>query len=202
MILVLLDAQFAGDSDFLNFTKLPILRYLYLGIDNVLHIWHLLIEFTDSMIYDLHISLIDTTLTHRNLSTVLHHVVDMDTLMDCLDIPPSVQWKIIQHSQDEEQQRHKCIHYYLKSSPFALRGWGYLGGLLHFEGQEAALTAAKAYIRRAPGTCGCDMCMYWNVEDACDYVCTLHCHSKSMPAAMYNNYYCIYSNYPACMRKG
>ena len=43
MILVLLDEQFAGDSDLIftlrNFTKLHILRYL--GIYNVLHIWHI-----------------------------------------------------------------------------------------------------------------------------------------------------------------
>jgi hypothetical protein len=52
-----------------------------------------------------------------------------------------------------------------------LWGWGYLGGELHRLGQEAALPAAKAYIQRAPGTCGCGMCMYWNVEDDCDCVC-------------------------------
>jgi hypothetical protein len=53
-----------------------------------------------------------------------------------------------------------------------LWGWGYLGGELHRLGQEAALPAAKAYIQRAPGTCGCGMCtcMYWNVEDDCDCV--------------------------------
>ena len=114
--------------------------------------------------------------------------------MDCLDIPPSVQEKIIQHSKDEEQQRHECIHYYLKSSPFALWGWRYLGGKLHYREEKTALIAAKAYIQRAPGTCGCGMCMYWNVEDAYDCVYTLYCHSKSMPAVMYNNYYCVYSN--------
>ena len=100
-----------------------------------------------------------------------------------LDIPGSVTDKIREHSKDEEQQRHECIHYYLKSFPFALWGWGFLGGELHYRGQEAALTAAKAYIQRAPGTCGCGMCMYWSVEDACDCVYTLH--SKSMPAVMY-----------------
>ena len=77
--------------------------------------------------------------------------------MDYLNIPGSVQEKIREHSKDEEQQRHECIHYYLKSSPFALWGWGDLGGDLHFYGEEDALTAAKAYIQRAPGTCGCGM---------------------------------------------
>ena len=95
----------------------------------------------------------------------------MGNLMGCLSIPFSVKEKIREHSKDVEQQRHEFIHYYLKSSPFALWGWGFLGGDLHFYGQEAALTAAKAYIHRAPGTCGCGMCVYyWNVEDACDCV--------------------------------
>ena len=98
----------------------------------------------------------------------------MDRLMGCLYIPGSVQEKIREHSKDEEQQRHECICYYLKSSPFALWGWGFLGGELLYYEEEAALTAAKAYIQRAPGTCGCGMCMYWNVEDTCDCVCILH----------------------------
>ena len=83
----------------------------------------------------------------------------MDKLMGCLCIPSSVTDKIEEHSKDEEQQREESIHYYLKSSPYALWGWGYLGGELHRLGQEAALTAAKAYIQRAPGTCGCGICV-------------------------------------------
>ena len=75
--------------------------------------------------------------------------------MICLSIPHSVRRKIREHSKDEEQQRHECIHYYLKSSSFAFWGWEYLGGDLHYWEQEAALTAAKSYIQRAPGTCGC-----------------------------------------------
>ena len=140
-----------------------------------------------------HISLTDTdtTLTYSNLSTILNHVVDMVTLMDCLNnIPGSVRRKIRVHSKDEEQQRKECIHYYLKTSPFALWGWGYLGGELHFWEEEAALTAAKTYVQRAPGTCGCGMCIYWNVEDACDCVCTLH--NKFMPAVMYIVYVAVH----------
>ena len=79
--------------------------------------------------------------------------------MNCLSIPYSVGDKIREYSKDEEQQRHECIHYYLKTSPFALWGWGYLGGeLLYYRRQKSAVTAAKAYIQRAPGTCGCGMC--------------------------------------------
>ena len=94
-----------------------------------------------------------------------------------------MQEKIREHSKDEEQQRHECIHYYLKCSPFALWGWAFPGGWLHYYGEEAALTAAKAYIQRAPGTCGCGMCMYWNIEDTCDYEYILY--SKFIPIVMY-----------------
>ena len=87
----------------------------------------------------------------------------MGDLIDCLDIPPSMQWKIREHSKDEEQQRYEYIHYYLKTSPFALWGWGHLGGELHRWGKEDALTAAKTYIQRVPGT----MCMHVNVACVC-----------------------------------
>ena len=115
----------------------------------------------------------------------------MGNLIWFLHIPDSVREKIREHSKDEEQQRHESIHYYLKSSPFALWGWGFLGGQLHYFGQEDALTAAKAYIQRAPGTCGCGMCVhFWNVENACDCVYTLQ--SKSMPAVMYIVYVAVH----------
>ena len=44
-------------------------------------------------------------------------------------------------------------------------GWGYLGGELYYwGGEEAALTATRAFIQRISGTiymtCGCGMCMY------------------------------------------
>ena len=111
------------------------------------------------------ISLTDTAFTHSNLSTVLSHVVDMDDLMFCLNIPLSVSDKIREHCNhdDEQQQRDECIHYYRKYSPYALWSWGFLGGELHFKGGEVALTAAKAYIQKAPGTL-----WVWNV-------CVLEC---------------------------
>ena len=113
----------------------------------------------------------------------------MDNLMNCLYIPRSVRRKIGEYGKDEEQQQHECIHYYLKSSPFALWGWGYLGRALCSFGQKAALTAAKAYIQRAPGTCGCGMCAYWSVEYTSDCVCALH--SKSIPAVTYMCILCM-----------
>ena len=104
------------------------------------------------------LSYTDTTLIHSNLSTVLNHVVDVNKLMNCLNIPYSVMKKISEHSKDEEQQRDECNHYYCKFSPFAMWGWGFLGGELHYlKVEAAALTAAKAYIQRTPGTCECGM---------------------------------------------
>ena len=71
---------------------------------------------------------------------------------------------------DEEQRREQHIHYYITCSPYALIGWNHIAGQLHYGGKETAERAAKDYVQRAPGTCGCGMCMYWNVEDAYDRV--------------------------------
>ena len=90
--------------------------------------------------------------------------------MDCLFIPASVQGKIREYRGGKEQQRDECIHYWRNISPYSMIGWGFFGGWLHYFGQEAALRAANEYIQRAPGTCGCGICMYWNVEDAYDHV--------------------------------
>ena len=80
-------------------------------------------------------------------------------------------WKKIEnHCDNEEQLREECIQYYLNFSCFSLWSWTYLSGELHYYGEETALTATKAYIQRAPGTCGCGMCMYWNVEGPYDHV--------------------------------
>ena len=94
----------------------------------------------------------DTTLTLSNLSTVINLVSNMDNVMDCLSIPLSVKRKIIEHSKDEKQQRDECVYYWRNVSPYSMIGWGFLGGDLHSEGQEAALRAAKKYILWAPGT--------------------------------------------------
>ena len=116
------------------------------------------------------IPLTDTTLTHSNLSTVLNHVVNVDQLEDCLNIPYRVWRNIKDHSEDEEQLRNELVYYWKNISPYSMNRWDFIGGQLYYCGEETALTAAKAYIQRAPGTCGCGMCMYWNVEDTYDHV--------------------------------
>ena len=108
----------------------------------------------------------------------------MGSLMVCLNISFSMQKKIKEHSKDEEQQREECIYYWMNISPDSMIGWGVLGGWLLYWGQEAALRAATEYIHRAPGTCGCGMCMYWNVDHAYItqqiYACSdVHCVCSS-----------------------
>ena len=80
-------------------------------------------------------------------------------MMECLGIPNSVMEKIREHSKDEEQQREECIYYWMNVNSYSVIGWGFLGGWLHHHGEEAALRAANEYIQRAPGTCGCGMCI-------------------------------------------
>ena len=89
-------------------------------------------------------------------------------LGDCLDIPRSVSGRIdVDCGDDEEQRQEQQIHYYITCSPYALIGWSHIAGELHYEGEETAERAAKDYVQRAPGTCGCGMRMYWNVEHSC-----------------------------------
>ena len=100
----------------------------------------------------------------------MNDVVDIGNLRYCLDIPHSVREKIRESCDDEKHERDELLHYWRNFSCFSLWSWTYLSGWLHYWGEETALTAAKAYIQRAPGTCGCGMCMYWNVEDVYDHV--------------------------------
>ena len=86
--------------------------------------------------------------------------MDTGDLFICLDIPTNVSLRIINDcGNDEEQRREQHIHYYVTCSPHALMGWSHIAGQLHYEGEETAERAAKDYVQRAPGTCGCGMCI-------------------------------------------
>ena len=86
-------------------------------------------------------------------------------LGSCLDIPAYVSDRIDGGcGDDEEQRREQHIHYYITCSPHALMGWSHIAGNLHYEGEETAEKAAKDYVQRAPGTYGCGICMYLNIE--------------------------------------
>ena len=101
----------------------------------------------------------------------MKNVVDMNKLRrNCLNIPVSVWRKITEYCKDEDKEVDEYVHYYRNLSPFSMWSWEFLGGELHYYGEKTALSAAKAYIQRAPGTCGCGMYMHWNVEDAYDHV--------------------------------
>ena len=97
--------------------------------------------------------------------------MDTDDLWSCLDIPGSVHWRIDNDcGDDEEQRREEHIHYYITCSPNVLLGWSHIAGQLHYWEEETAERAAKDYVQRAPGICGCGMCMYWNVQNAYNHV--------------------------------
>ena len=86
--------------------------------------------------------------------------MDTDDLWDRLDIPESVSRRIDGDEfddGDEEQQREQYVHYYITCSPHALMGWSHIAERLHGYGEETAKRAAKDYVQRAPGTCGCGM---------------------------------------------
>ena len=131
-----------------------------------------------------HIPLADTTHTHKNLSTVLKHVVEMEKLMDCLDIPPSIRRRIEEHNKSEKQQRDECIRYWRNVSPYSMIGWSCLGSHLHYYGQEAALRAAhKYYIQRAPGSMAWRVHMYMCVLDW--WLCVAACSCLQWHAIPY-----------------
>ena len=94
-----------------------------------------------------------------------------DRLWRHLNIPLNLSSRIDNDcGDDEEQIREQHIHYYITCSPYALLGWSQIAGELHYMEEETVERAAKDYVQRSPGTCGCGMCMYWNVEDAYDHV--------------------------------
>ena len=93
--------------------------------------------------------------------------MDTDDLHVCLNIPADVSIRIDRNCDDDEEQiREQHIHYYITCSPYALLGWSHIAGQLHYWEEDTAERAAMDYVQRSPGTCGCGMCMYWNVEDA------------------------------------
>ena len=115
-------------------------------------------------------NLTDSSLTHSNLTKVLSSVAT-GRLWNRLNIPAGVSVQIDRDcGDDEEQIREQHIHYYITCSTYALLGWSHIAGQLHYKGRETAERAAKDYVQMASGTCRCGMCMYWNVEDACDHV--------------------------------
>ena len=94
----------------------------------------------------------DATLTQSKLIAVLKNVVSISKLKGCLNIPHSVWRTIRKNCESEELQRDECIYYWRNVLPFSMFGWSFLGGKLHYLGEESALKTTKEYIQTAPGT--------------------------------------------------
>ena len=100
------------------------------------------------------ISLTDSSLTHSNLAAVLE-TVEVGLLWHCLDVPFSVQDKLKQRCDNDEEHRNGLISWWLQSSPYALDSWKWLSGQLVYWEKESALAAAKRYVHQTPGTIHC-----------------------------------------------
>ena len=75
----------------------------------------------------------------------------MRRLGGCLHVPYSVQEKLQQQCDNDEERRNELISWWLQSSPYALDSWNWLSGrLLRYE-QKSALAAAKRYVHQTPG---------------------------------------------------
>ena len=96
------------------------------------------------------IPLTDSSLTHSNLAAVLN-TLEVGQLEYCLFSPDSVDEKIMEHCDNDEEQRNELISYWLQSSPYALDSWKWLSGRLLYWEEESALAAAKRYVHISPG---------------------------------------------------
>ena len=98
------------------------------------------------------IPLTDSSLTHSNLAAVLE-TVEVGQLGDYLHVPYSVQRKLRQQCDNDEERRNELISWWLQSSPYALDSWKWLSGQLLYGEEESALAAAKRYVHQTPGMC-------------------------------------------------
>ena len=97
------------------------------------------------------IPLTDSSLTHSNLAAVME-TVEERWLQACLRVPVSVQEKLWQQCDNDEERRNELINWWLQSSPYALDSWKWLSGQLLGWKEESALAAAKRYVHQTPGT--------------------------------------------------
>ena len=93
----------------------------------------------------------DSRLTHSNLAAVLESV-EVGQLGNCLSVPESVQEKLEQQCDNDEEHRNELISWWLQFSPYALDFWKWLSGQLFYWEEESALAAAKRYVHQTPGT--------------------------------------------------
>ena len=75
----------------------------------------------------------------------------MGQLEGCLHVSVSVQKKLRQQCDNDEERRNELISWWLQSSPYALDSWKWLSGQLLHYGDESALATAKRYVHQTPG---------------------------------------------------
>ena len=68
-----------------------------------------------------------------------------------LDVPLSKCHEIHQQSSTAAQEREGLIRYFFNYSEYA--SWSYLAGRLYWREHHEALSAARRFIKRAPGRC-------------------------------------------------
>ena len=71
--------------------------------------------------------------------------------LNILTVPLTKHNEIHQQSSTAAQEREGLIHYFLNYSEYA--SWSYLAGRLYWREHHEALSAARRFIKRAPGRC-------------------------------------------------
>ena len=104
----------------------------------------------------------DLSLTLENVSTVTATMKLEDGELGnwILDVPFSICEKIHQQSSTATQEREGLIHYFINYSEYA--SWRYLAGKLYYREHHEALSAARRFIKRAPGR----QCVYILMSDS------------------------------------
>ena len=92
----------------------------------------------------------DSSLTLSNLAVVLE-TVEVERLGICLSVPDSVQEKLEQQCDNDEERRNELISWWLQYSPCALDSWKCFSSQLLYSGEESPLAAVKRYIHQTPG---------------------------------------------------
>ena len=75
----------------------------------------------------------------------------MEQLGGCLSVPDSVQVKLRQQCDNDEEHRNELISWWLQYSPYALDSWKWLSGQFLLWKEESALAATKKYVHQTSG---------------------------------------------------
>ena len=87
----------------------------------------------------------------QSLFPPLLSMVEVWGLGNYLLVPYSVQWKLRQQCDNDEERRNELISWWLQYSPYALDSWKWLSGQLLRYTEKSAVAAAKRYVHQIPG---------------------------------------------------